>query len=288
VSTSEAAHGKDLSLAVRLDEMCNRFENAWRAGVPRLEGFLSGWQGEERLALLRELVLLDVDYRQRKGAPVRAEDYLERFPDLDPTRLVSALSEGNASSRLTSPHTQQTLPLPGAAQSGQRAGDHEILEEIARGGMGVVYKARQCRLDRVVALKMLLPGLLTTEAVERFRTEAENVARLEHDGIVPIHEAGQQTARFRILWSDRSGLGCQVGKSDQHVPRGRGGAGAPREASASARMACGLTGSVTNFGTRAGRARRWKGYQLRDSWGSIPAPSLAQDSDATLVINGEE
>jgi hypothetical protein len=49
--STEAPDGGDLSLAVRLDAVCNRFETAWRAGVPRLEEFLAGWQGEERLAL---------------------------------------------------------------------------------------------------------------------------------------------------------------------------------------------------------------------------------------------
>jgi hypothetical protein len=134
----------------------------------------------------------EVHDRQKRGERPDVEEYVAQFPDHESAiRDVFAMVQA-----LDAPAVDLTPPETPAPAAGSRFGGYDLLGEISHGGMGVVYRARQLSPSRDVALKMILAGALASSAeVQRFRTEAEAVASLEHPNIVPIYEVGEHQGR---------------------------------------------------------------------------------------------
>lgn len=272
-----------------VEPACKRFESEWQAGnKPRIAEFLTGKQDPVRSVLLRELLLLDVKYRQKAGDEPRAAEYLQCLMPSDrelihgvfgesPTQTNHILTEtytflpGASSPNATpgQPQKPDHQPSHGKRPSGTKpanakavpegpplekligsltecglmtadevqaflsslpsesrpttgkdlaeslyrhkkltkfqvqavyqgktrglvVGNYVVLDQIGKGGMGAVYKARHRRMDREVALK-LLPSQSTKseEAVKRFHREVKAAARLSHPNIVPAYDADE-------------------------------------------------------------------------------------------------
>ncbi len=155
----------------------------------------------ERDERLERILAAYVHAVEAGTAPDRAE-LLKQYPDLA-ADLGSFFRNRDAMEHIAQPIKEQSpalaetigaseTPNTGVGTTLRYFGDYELVKEIARGGMGVVYRAKQVSLNRIVAVKMILAGQLASEAdVERFKTEAEAAAGLDHPNIVPIYEVGE-------------------------------------------------------------------------------------------------
>jgi serine/threonine-protein kinase len=156
---------------------------------------MSAVQRDELLAELLE----SLSAKARRGQPADIDAVAAEHPDLaaELRELWAAAQFADAWAGWAARTPSVTPPAaPTAAAPAKEFGDYELLEEIGRGGMGVVYRARQKSLGRTVALKMILRGEDATEAdLARFRIEAQAAAHLDHPNIVPVHDAGEIDGR---------------------------------------------------------------------------------------------
>jgi len=129
------------------------------------------------------------------------DDFLRMHAELDTLPRSNAGWEGDSFGSESQTHVSQRSGFRvagfrrGGLSTGDRLGDYELLDELDRGGMGVVYRAKHLKLERVVALKIIRSGEYADELeVIRFLREAKAAGRLVHPGILPVYEVGQQGA----------------------------------------------------------------------------------------------
>ena len=188
----------------RIHPVCEAFESELQSGSTCvIETYLAGFEGEDRRVLFTNLLEVEVDYRHRRGQIPALGEYLPRFPDYGDLIVAAGVNPSRADG------------IP------SHLGDHVILRELGRGGMGVVYEAFHRGLGRKVALKVLRPEVACSElAVERFLHESRAVARLHHTHIVPVFDVGRegQTTYFSMQLIDGApldALAAQVASCDE-------------------------------------------------------------------------
>jgi WD40 repeat protein/Tfp pilus assembly protein PilF len=187
----------DLGRRIRAGESCSAEE--YLARYPEIAA-------QTDLAL--ELIYTEYVVRTELSQDVSYDDWLTRFPQwrsdleqlIEVHRQVCDVASSGATvrrDRLATPAPSGgAVPAANSMPAVRRIGHHELIEEIGRGGMGVVYRARQSGLNRHVALKMVLAGdFAGARELQRFRREAEAAARLQHPHIVQIFEVGEHEGR---------------------------------------------------------------------------------------------
>lgn len=193
---------------------------------PRVESYLERFPQLNQDDILVRLLEQEYLVRNQHGDHAEKEDYKRRFPRLsdEADQFVSLSGLGQhdggaakmdaaakdvaekdlpdqASAEIDAPHASS--PASGSARRANQLGNYELLTEIGRGGMGVVYQARQLSADRIVALKVIRPeNALNPRSrehreslLERFRTEARAAAQLEHENIVTVYDVGEENGQ---------------------------------------------------------------------------------------------
>jgi serine/threonine protein kinase/WD40 repeat protein len=187
----------------RNDALCDCFEREWQGKhPPNLAEVLRSVPEEDRKELLRELLPIEIHHRLLRNEHLSLEDYRSRYPDMEVEWFEQAISQAESTrhqallNKTTHASPHRTMGAdetdPGCDQLHVHIPGYEILGELGRGAMGVVYRARQIGLNRVVALKMILSGrYASTTELARFKKEAALIASLPHPNIVQVFDCSE-------------------------------------------------------------------------------------------------
>jgi serine/threonine protein kinase len=198
-----------------VDEVCDRFEKAWKDGQrPRIEEYLGEVPKPDRVSLFRELLAVEIELRRDDGERPTPEEYHGLFPN---HREMIAAVFAEATNRLdsddgaTGPHVPAAdssavdgdpSPSSESPPAPEYIGRHQVLRKLGGGTYGDVYLAYDAVMRRQVAVKVPSARFLATEqAREEFLREARSVAQLKHEGIIEAHDVGQEpTGRCYIVY----------------------------------------------------------------------------------------
>jgi len=163
--------------------VCDSFEAAWKAGQrPHLEDYLGGTPEPMRLVLLRELIVVELQYRRWSGESVELREYQSRFPQQ--AEMMVALFGTEAA--------QTTPPFGEITSAHSRLGRYRLTGRIGSGSFGVVYQGHDDELQRDVAIKVPHRRHISSlRDIETYLAEARILASLDHPGIVPVHDVGR-------------------------------------------------------------------------------------------------
>ena len=229
MSERPTTDGENLPLPLKrqLDEVCDKFEAAWKAGpTPRLSDYVSKVDAAARRPLLRELLRLEMHYRRRAGEPATAGAILDANPELKDE--LAALLELDQTILLAGPEGKKApldprsvnLPVTGPVENApqpERIGRYTIEKVLGRGGFACVYLARDEELKRDVAIKVpRRDRLASASQLGAYLAEARIVAQLDHPGIVPVYDAGLTDDGLCFVVSryiEGSDLGQKIRKS---------------------------------------------------------------------------
>lgn len=171
------------SVLAQIDVLCDEFEQAYQRGdCPDIRTYLDRGEPEHRPRLLKELLLVDQELKQGEPDKPSWDDYLAQLPEFKEQIETVRFLRG---SDTVSGSTDESEGTPA------RIAHFELIDKLGAGGLGVVWRATDTRLRRVVALKVPKQQNLSEGELSRFLREGQTAAQLSHAGIVPVYEVGR-------------------------------------------------------------------------------------------------
>jgi serine/threonine protein kinase len=255
---SQGENPESSAIGVQIDQLCDRFEMAWKSGArPDLAAYLLQIEEASRPQALRELLRVELEMLRAPGELSKLDEYQRRFPDhaaiigevfqpadrrqsetIDTPRADVAhgfhvrcphchnpieLVADAELSNISCPSCGDSFSLLSTdlgtfdAEAATRVGHFELVERLGIGAFGTVWRARDTKLDRLVAIKIPRRGQLNPKELEVFLREARSAAQLRHPNIVSVHEVGRDRDHVYLVCDLIQGMSLDKWLQDQQL-----------------------------------------------------------------------